>query len=324
MAADTIADDLARRDFTINSIATALGRDTRGTVIDPLDGVADIAAGIVRVLHDASFVEDPTRLFRAARYSARYGWSLEPRTRDLALEAVAAGALDTISIDRIRAELELVVEEVATPALDLLHELGVLARISRQVAREWPTQRVLVQAIDHAEGSDDTAHARAWRMRLAAMAIPLGADGARAWTSSLHMRARDTDAVTRHVRAVEIARTQRDLIAVGSMPELRTRLGHTDDESLELAQLDAQVTGDRQLADALHAFRDAVGITNLSVRGHDLLAMGLDRGPAVGEVLEELYDRRLTGEIATTEQEFSAAMELVHRMRDLREPGAQA
>ncbi|HEV7885443.1 MAG TPA: hypothetical protein VGO81_17855, partial [Solirubrobacteraceae bacterium] len=100
--------DLRRRDVTVNALALDLGSGELRAVEHARD---DLAAGRLRVLHDASFTDDPTRLWRIARYAARLGFVLEQHTAELAAAAVAAGALETVSGDRIGNELRLALME---------------------------------------------------------------------------------------------------------------------------------------------------------------------------------------------------------------------
>jgi tRNA nucleotidyltransferase (CCA-adding enzyme) len=113
--------DLARRDFTINAMAIPLRGEP--DLIDPHGGKADLAAGLLRVLHPRSFVDDPTRALRAARYAARFGFELEPET-----ETLLGGAdLGTVSTDRRDAELLRLAGEVKAPrAFSLLAEWGLV------------------------------------------------------------------------------------------------------------------------------------------------------------------------------------------------------
>jgi tRNA nucleotidyltransferase (CCA-adding enzyme) len=119
--AGTIEEDLARRDFTINAMAIPLDGEAR--LVDPCDGRDDLESGLLRVLHERSFEDDPTRAIRAARYASRYGLTLEPETDRLLRRADLA----TVSADRRRAELErLAAEPTGVVGLGLLAGWGVI------------------------------------------------------------------------------------------------------------------------------------------------------------------------------------------------------
>jgi tRNA nucleotidyltransferase (CCA-adding enzyme) len=124
----TISDDLRRRDFSINAMAIDLSPDSFGELIDPHGGKADLERGLIRVLHDKSFIDDATRMFRALRYEQRLGFQLEPNTESLMRRDKAM--VGTISGDRIRHELELFFkEEQPERILQRAEEVGVLQEI---------------------------------------------------------------------------------------------------------------------------------------------------------------------------------------------------
>jgi tRNA nucleotidyltransferase (CCA-adding enzyme) len=126
----SIGEDLARRDFSINAMALALCGRERGQLLDPFDGTGDIARGLVRVLHDRSFVDDATRILRAVRYETRFSFRIEDGT--LALLQRDLPYLDTISGARVRHELlRLLAEDVPEKGLLRCQELGVLAAIHK-------------------------------------------------------------------------------------------------------------------------------------------------------------------------------------------------
>ncbi len=117
----SLAADLARRDFTVNAMAVPLAGDPE--LVDPHGGLEDLQRGQLRVLHPGSFVDDPTRALRAARYAARYGFTLERHTAELCRRT----DLSTVSRDRMDAELrKLAAEPEPRRAFELLSEWGLV------------------------------------------------------------------------------------------------------------------------------------------------------------------------------------------------------
>lgn len=128
----TIEKDLKRRDFSINAMACWLTRSRFGEMLDPFSGEKDLKAGNIRVLHDKSFEDDPTRIFRAARFAARLNFSLENMTRDLLQEALQKQWPHQLSPVRRRHEFELILKEKnPLPALRLLQDWGALSSLHR-------------------------------------------------------------------------------------------------------------------------------------------------------------------------------------------------
>ena len=122
-----LKDDLLRRDFTVNAIAMDV---LDGTIHDPARGQRDLHARVVKVLHDASFVDDPTRVFRAIRLASRLGFSIGPHTAALMRTAIASGAFGTVSKERLWRELFLAMDERDAPKiLTAFHAERVLATI---------------------------------------------------------------------------------------------------------------------------------------------------------------------------------------------------
>jgi tRNA nucleotidyltransferase (CCA-adding enzyme) len=115
----SLAEDLARRDFSINALAVRLDGAAWGRLVDATGGLPDLHARRLRALHPLSFIEDPTRIFRAARFTARLGCRIDPTTRRLASQAAGLDVYGALSGDRLRAELELMLAE-ARPVAALL------------------------------------------------------------------------------------------------------------------------------------------------------------------------------------------------------------
>lgn len=107
----TIVEDLNRRDFTINAIAMSISKENFGEIFDPFEGLNDIKKKSIRILHRNSFIDDPTRIFRALRYKNRFGFKVEEDTERLMREAIENGMVSRLSGQRILNELQLIFEE---------------------------------------------------------------------------------------------------------------------------------------------------------------------------------------------------------------------
>ncbi len=125
---DGIESDLLRRDFTINALAIALNGDRSGAVIDPTAGGADLKCRLVRIIHPLSFIDDPTRIFRAIRFAVRLNFTIESGTLFLMRQAIRDGYLRRLTPERVLYELRCIcAEESAFKILEALLKEGVLA-----------------------------------------------------------------------------------------------------------------------------------------------------------------------------------------------------
>jgi len=146
----SLEDDLRRRDFTVNAMALALSPSEFGRLIDPHGGHADLRAGLLRVLHERSFEDDPTRMLRAARFQQGLGLRLEPGTRELLARAAAERRLEPLSGARLRAELRRILADDVPEGFAGLQELGLLAAMGLPEAGPEAVERMrlLPQAVE--------------------------------------------------------------------------------------------------------------------------------------------------------------------------------
>ena len=139
VAPATIIEDLRRRDFTINAMALSLNPGSRGLLMDPFNGAADIEAKLIRVLHNYAFVEDPSRLIRATRFAARFHWPIEERTQARFESAKENKYIEHISDKAIGHEIEQLAYED-----DPLHIVRVLEKEEwlKVLSAHWTTAKV--------------------------------------------------------------------------------------------------------------------------------------------------------------------------------------
>lgn len=288
-----LIEDLVRRDFTVNAIAMALGGPTPGELTPAPNALEDLEAGLLRVFHDRSFTDDPTRLLRLARYAARLGFAVDQHTRELALAAVRSGALWTVSGPRIGAELRLTALEAdPVAAFQKLRELE------------------LDRAIDDHFGLVDPA--------LAERALELlPSDGRRDLVVlSLAARGVRATALTELLDTLAFDARDRDVIAAAALR------GDAVADALEASTSPSQIAEVLEAASPeLVAIAGALGPiekartwlerlrhVQLEIDGRDLIASGVAEGPAVGIGLRAALAAKLDGALSGREDELDRAL----------------
>lgn len=264
-----LAVDLGRRDFTVNAMAIPLQGKTH--LIDNAGGQADLEAQLIRVLHSGSFIDDPTRALRAARYAARLGFELESETEQL----VRRTELESVSGERIEAELmKLCAEPRAAVGLGLLSEWGLIE------LRPDALQRV--QAV--AELLRDPHWLRvaepALAVHAAALGHPPGAAG----------RLRDLLESASALGSAAPSLPSEAVAAAEGRPGVELVLART--------------MGAEWLDDYVTKWRDVA----LEITGADLRDAGVPEGPALGRGLAAALQQKLDGEIAGRDSELAAAL----------------
>lgn len=162
----TLEHDLRRRDFAINAMAVDVGHAaalvtldevvSAAAVVDQFDGQGDLQRKVISILHDASFIDDPTRLFRALRYSTRFGFALAPDTERAFHAAMRSNALSTVSANRIYNEIRKILREGgAAETLLRCVDCGLLAPWTPLRGLSSDTQRALVSALPSAASELD-------------------------------------------------------------------------------------------------------------------------------------------------------------------------
>ena len=290
-----LAEDLGRRDFTINAMAIDLNGDDVGRLEDPQGGRGDLDDGVIRVLHDESFIDDPTRLLRALRYEARFGFRMDDQTERLAREAAAGPGFSTVSGARVRDELlDLLREHEAPSGVARMRELGLDRALDP--ALEADPELVAGTLLACAETGADRALAG-----LAAL-VSSAPDELHDWIEDLHLLRQQADAVMRAaVKGPQLASTLRNELTPSA---LHAVLSCEPPEALAMA-VARGAPGDP----VLRYLADLRGV-RLEITGHDLIDAGIPESPELGRALEETLRRKLDGEVSGRDDELELALAL--------------
>jgi tRNA nucleotidyltransferase (CCA-adding enzyme) len=281
----SLQDDLARRDFTVNTLALRLAD---GELAAGPGAREDLDARLLRVLHDASFRDDPTRLVRLARYAARLGFEVDPHTGALAGLAVAVGALGTVSGERLGAELRLLTREPQPAALLALEEHGLGAALLPGFAVDagLAERAVGLCPIDARPGL-----------------VALGSAVRRAPSpAELRARVRELGFPAGEAEAIVACADHEQLLS-----ELRGARPSDADLLLRRRPLEAAVLAAADGAEAARDWLERTRHLRTAVRGDDLLAAGLS-GPAVGRGLQAARAALLDGEAPDRDAQLATAL----------------
>ena len=294
-----LEEDLRRRDFTVNALAVALGPPAPGTLRAAPHGMEDLDARRLRVLHEASFRDDPTRLLRLVRYVTRLRFTIEARTEELARAAVSAEALGTVSGGRIGDELRLLLgEPEPNTALRLASELGLDRALHPAFAPD-PEAAERARALLPPDGREDL-------VILAAACRGFDREALTRWLDELEFPAAGRDVVV--AAALEAGPLGRRLAAANRPSEIAAVASGLAPEVVALAAAvvpDAVAAARRWLHELRHV--------RLEIDGGDVLAAGVPEGPDVGRALAAALARKLDGEARGRDAELSTALAAIGR-----------
>jgi len=282
-----IDEDLARRDFSVNAIAVRLAD---GELRSVPGGLEDLAARRLRVLHDGSFLDDPTRLLRLIRYACRLRFQIEEATRGLAFDAVAGGAVGTVTPARMGAELRLLMREPQPGGACGLEAFGLGPALLPAFALD-PDLVQRAQRLTPRDGREDL-------VALAALVIDASGPALAARLDDFELPARERDTV---VAAATRTRALAPVLGGTEEPSAIWTLLHR--ETPETAAL----AGALGAPDAARLWLEDLRHRTLEISGDDLVAAGL-AGPAVGRALEAATAAMLDGRADGREAQLAAAL----------------
>ncbi|HOW42532.1 MAG TPA: hypothetical protein PLF03_02580 [Candidatus Omnitrophota bacterium] len=315
--AGSLIHDLARRDFTINTLALRLNRKGFGEVVDKFNGRKDIARKLIRILHDRSFIDDPTRILRGIRFEQRYGFHIEPRTLACLKAAVRRDALSSVGPQRVRDELHLLCKEKhPLKSLKRLQVLAGLHFIHPRLSLSSAKQQLLAQAERQVSWFENQLppHRQldTWLVYFLALLDGLSVNDVHAVCRRFVFRKGEEK------RMLVYAASRTRVLQALQKKEIRpSEIYHLlEPLSFEaIIVLKAKAAG-KGVQRHIELFLTQYSGTRISVSGDTLAGFGVRPGPQYQMVLRRVFDAKLNRQVHSKEEEVALARDLARKPYD--------
>lgn len=297
----SIKKDLHRRDFTINTLAVRLNPRHFGQLVDFFGAQRDLKDKTIRVLHNLSFVEDPTRAFRAVRFAERFGFKISKQTRTLIQSSLNLGLFDKLSGSRLLEELKLVfLETEPFRVIKRLDAYDLLKVIHKDLVLTEELERLLVAVHDThlwfglSFQGEEPQYATTYLMALVShMSDEHKAEALRRLDAPQKLE----KAVIRDIRTAHALLRKMPLTDPAAIYDALSAI------DLETLLFTMSLTRNEEVKKEISKYLLELRHVKPMLKGEDLKAMGLEPGPVYSNILHEVLVGRLRGELTTREDE---------------------
>lgn len=289
--------DLQRRDFSINAMAFPLHVMKDSELLDVDNGREDIRKRFIRILHDESFLDDPTRIMRALRYKQRLGFQLDDMTKELVIRD--ASCLENISPDRLGREFRLWLKEITCgDIIQNADEMGVLAAILPELSGNSTFFNISRNDVLYESGDE--------LLNLALLSYKLTADGRNEFATRLALPGSYIK-VLNDMTYIEI----NQYCIAGDGLSNESLYNCLNSLASSAVKVHALLNDDENVRNNLSLFLRELAHIKCSLSGADLVNMGVPIGPDIGVLLRMLHSARLEQSVSTREEEIYAIQKWV-------------
>jgi tRNA nucleotidyltransferase (CCA-adding enzyme) len=309
--------DLFRRDFTINTLAVHLNKGHYGILVDHFGGMKDIKERSLRVLHNLSFVEDPTRILRAIRFEQRFGFRIGKLTETLIQNAVNIHCFENLAGQRLFGELQLILkEEDPIGPIERMHGYDLLKFLSPELRLTEEVRDVLKEIKGILVWFDllylDITY-EPWKVYFLGLTSPLPEDGFAKLLERLQLQEKDT------LSALSARKEASGLLE--ALYNLKDKENHAIYRALSPVPPETLLyamakTRSEKVKRYISTFFTRLRGTEVFLKGRDLIALGYKPGPYFKEIFEDILGAKLEGNVSTKEDEVAYVKEKFGSMLD--------
>lgn len=309
----SIKEDLYRRDFTINAMAISINKNTFGELIDFFNGQRDLRAKKIKVLHDLSFVEDPTRIFRAVRFEQRFSFKIEPHTEELIKTAVNLDMFGRTQKQRIRDEIILILSEDvpvnAVMRLNQLHELRFIHPKLKLHKQTIGLFKAIGQAcIWYKLSFLNKRPLDGWVIYFMALVNTLTKNEIKSICEKFVFTKGDEKRIISCKEKAKALARQLDLKAYLAPSAIYKSL---EPLAYEVILFIMATTKTKEAKSRIFLFFNRYNGTRLNITGKDLKAIGLAPGPKYKNILDKILYAKLDGKVKNKQEELMLAKKII-------------
>lgn len=309
----SLAEDLKRRDFTINAMAIGLNRSDYGKLIDWCGGLKDLKRGVIRILHSQSFLEDPTRIFRAIRFEQRFGFKIEPQTLSLLKQAINKKVLNLVNQHRLRNELILMLKEDKPyryiKRVDKLVGFSFIDSKLKLRPRDFKLiQRIEKTLSQYQDNFKKTRKLEAWLVYLGGILVRFSLVKVRTILADFGFKKGERIIINSLCR--DLSKIKKLEIVV-SPKAIYRRLNHY---SLEAILFFYAYYSKIRLRKNIAYFLDELIHSRIKLSGHDLKELGFEPSVIFGQALKELAYTKINKKLKTKSDEIKEIKRIVKRL----------
>jgi tRNA nucleotidyltransferase (CCA-adding enzyme) len=295
-----IIEDLARRDFTINAMALKLSSEAPEKLLDPYGGITDLESKTVRILHDNSFRDDATRMFRAVRYEQRLDFSIAPETINLIQRDL--NMVDTLSKDRIKHELQLFfTEHYPEKCIYRSSELGLLNKIHPALQyNDWMPESFKM-------AREEFKPAQLPVIYLCLLIYNLDGEQLEGFLNSYNFPRQQALKMRQTISLkTELVQLSRPGLKNWSVFSILRKY------ELPVIQINKMAVADESTGRVIDLYLNKLRYIRPQLTGEDLINLGVAQGVQIGHILNRLHTARVNGEVKSRADEIDMARELIN------------
>ncbi len=296
--AGSIQQDLFRRDFSINALAIQLNQDSFGQLVDYFNGKEDLEAGVIRLLHNFSLYDDPTRIFRGLRFASRYGFEFESRTKELIKQAVNLDVIDKISSNRLFHNLSLgLKDEYPIRFIKLLAEENILNYISENIIWNEEKERLvnnISRVVSWVKEIKSSVEFEEWTLYLMVLVLALNKEEIEVFIDKFNL---NKDLSYRLLATLRVDNISNTLNSSRLNSQIYFLLNDLAMEDILLI-----LVKNFKLKDKIKLYLEKLRGIDIEVSGEDIIKFGYRPGPVFKEALTAVKVAKLNNELGDKEE----------------------